>query len=358
MKAIRFFSFFIVLVFLYIYLHYYVSLFFSRYGIFSKNTWFRIFLVFALISVLFLFLRRKLTSGLFEYFYIFGFSWMGYILILGLLIFISDILLKLFVFDFRKIFFITISLSILIFLKSVYNAIIIPETKSINLVMENITNPYKIVFISDMHLDFSFKNKIFSKIIEKISKQKPDILIIGGDLIDPGFSIDSDILKIRALNFPVIGVYGNHEYYYGFDKTKDVYRKLGIEILRNQKYAFGDINFIGSGDIQSEDIDYDDFDKIISSLYDKDKLNILISHQPLYFDRISEKYNLIMLSGHTHCGQIFPFHIFTRIFYKYFYGEYKNKSSYLYVSCGVGTWGPPIRFLSKSDIIVLNINPK
>lgn len=222
MKAMRFFSFFLVLVFLYIYLHYYISLFFSRYGVFSKNTWFRMFLIFALISVLFLFLRRKFTGGFFEFFYILGFSWMGYILILSFLIFISDIFLKIFVFDFKKVFFVIISLSFLIFLKSVYNAIAIPKIKTIDLYIEKITNSYRIAFISDVHLDFKFKNKIFSKIIKIISEQKPDILIIGGDLIDPGFTIDNDVLKIKSLNFPVVGVCGNHEYYYGFDKTKDV----------------------------------------------------------------------------------------------------------------------------------------
>lgn len=137
-----------------------------------------------------------------------------------------------------------------------------------------------------------------------------------------------------------------------------MFKKLKIEILRNQKYAFNNINFIGIGDIKTEDINYDEFDKIVSSLYDRNKINILISHQPVYFNRISDNYNLIMLSGHTHCGQIFPFHIFTKLFYRYFCGEYRNKDSYLYVSSGAGTWGPMMRFSSKSEIIVLNLNPK
>jgi hypothetical protein len=62
-----------------------------------------------------------------------------------------------------------------------------------------------------------------------------------------------------------------------------------------------------------------------------------------------------MLSGHTHCGQIFPFHIFTRLVYAHFCGEYFKNNSMLYVSKGAGVWGPNMRFLSNNEMVVVNI---
>ena len=69
-------------------------------------------------------------------------------------------------------------------------------------------------------------------------------------------------------------------------------------------------------------------------------MEIVVSHQPLYYSELAEAGAALVLSGHTHKGQIFPFHLMVRAAYKYFYGLYKIKDTYFYVSAGAGTWGP------------------
>jgi predicted MPP superfamily phosphohydrolase len=84
-----------------------------------------------------------------------------------------------------------------------------------------------------------------------------------------------------------------------------------------------------------------------------ERLNIFLKHQPRIEAGSIGKFD-IQLSGHTHKGQIFPFTLIVRIFYRYMDGLFDlGKGSYLYVSRGTGTWGPPIRFLTFPEITVI-----
>ncbi len=345
--------FFLITVF-YVYLHYFISSFVSRF-IYKRSFWDKFFVFLCLLSVSTLFLRRFLTGGLWEYLYIASFIWMGYVIIFSSLILVSKIILLVYPFDFKKIFIATFALSVLILFKSVYNTFKLPLIKEVEIHSPYISRNYKFVFLSDIHLDFKFKNKVFSKIVDKIKSQNPDFILIGGDLLDPGFNIDKDVLKLKSLGFAVFGVLGNHEYYYGIERSIRIFEELNIKLIRNSSINFDGLNIIGFGDIKAEQLEEKDILNIVSKNYMKNHLNVIVSHQPLYFEEISNEYDIIMISGHTHKGQIFPFHIFTKIAYKYFYGEYKNKNSLLYISSGAGTWGPPMRFLAESEIVIFNI---
>ncbi|HOJ86137.1 MAG: metallophosphoesterase [Elusimicrobiales bacterium] len=349
----KFAFFFLLISAAYVYLHIYISNFFSKAGYF-KNYSNKLFLSLALFSILTLFLRRKLEGSLYETAYVISFIWMGYVLMLSFFI-SAGYLLSFLNIEFKKIFIFVIFSSAVSLFVSFYNALKIPNFKSLDYKENGLNRNYKLVFMSDIHLDFSFKYKTFSKILDEILKIKPDILIIGGDLLDPGFKINEYVEKIKTLPFPVVFVFGNHEYYYGFDKSKAIAEKLRLISVKDSSFVFDRLNIIGISDVKTESLTEQDVVNIVSKEYKKGFLNILVSHQPLYFKEISDKFDLLMLSGHTHCGQIFPFHIFTKMAYPYFCGEHRNKNSFFYVSKGAGTWGPPLRFFSNSEIIVLNI---
>jgi predicted MPP superfamily phosphohydrolase len=78
-------------------------------------------------------------------------------------------------------------------------------------------------------------------------------------------------------------------------------------------------------------------------------------HQPVYYNEIAASGDYFVLSGHTHRGQIFPFHIFTKLFYPHFYGLEYIKNSAFYITSGAGTWGPPLRWLAKAEIPVITL---
>jgi len=348
----KFFVFFLLVVLFYIGLHIYIANFFSRVG-FSKNNVNRFFLIMALLSVFFLFLRKKFEGDVFEILCFLSFLWMGIVLIWSFFIFIGNLFF--YFIGFKKVFVFVNFCTFFISLISIYNAIKPPSIRYLNYYSKIVLRDYKIVFISDLHIDFKFKNRFFSKIVEEIKCEKPDLLIIGGDMLDPGFKIDDEIYKIKDLKIPVVFVFGNHEYFYGIDETLEVIKNLGFKLLREDFFVYGDLNIIGFSDIKIENFSFDDVKKIVTKFYDNRKLNILVSHQPLYFNELAKDYDFIMLSGHTHCGQIFPFHIFTKIVYRHFCGEYFKNNSILYVSRGAGVWGPNMRFLSNNEMVVVNI---
>jgi len=94
-------------------------------------------------------------------------------------------------------------------------------------------------------------------------------------------------------------------------------------------------------------------DKILKKFLNK-KLTIFLKHQPIVNKRSTELFDL-QLSGHTHNGQIFPFRLMTTLFFHYNNGLFRvGNDSYIYVTSGTGTWGPPVRFLSPPEITVFN----
>lgn len=287
-----------------------------------------------------------------------SFIWMGAIFLMSFSFFMADISLLLFEkFSFSsKIPIFSVFLWIAILLKALYNGFSPASIKKIHLDSGFGINS-RIAFLSDIHADFPFRKKLFFDSLQKVLMEKPDFIVIGGDLVDPGFEMSEEEFK-RLSSTPVgkIAVFGNHEYYYGVDKSAEIFKKSGFILLRNSAIQLKGINFIGFSDIKTEKIDKEKAIEILNSLYKKKMPNILISHQPLYFDELSKDKNLLMLSGHIHKAQIFPFHIFVRPFYHYFYGLYRKDSSFLYVSSGSGTWGPPMRFFAKPEALVIEFN--
>lgn len=353
------FLIFISILLSYFYLHLYTIKFISQISFIKIKILVKKFFIFMFfISFLSLVLRTQINNNFFEIFYLISLCWIGIILILGFYCFFSNfIILTLKSLNKDLIIIITILVSLLSIIYSLYNGNTVPKVREVNIrhTNLNVKNEINIVFISDTHFDFRYKNKIAKKIFMTINQLNPNFIVIGGDFLDPGFILDENVLSIKDCKFKKIIVFGNHEYYFGLDKARQIFEKLSFTILNNSSLAVDNINFIGLGDIRTENLSKQEVLEIINKNYKKDYLNIVISHQPLYFKEISENFDVIMLSGHIHKGQIFPFHIFTKLAYRHFYGLYKNKNSYLYVSSGAGVWGPPMRFFAKAEIVKINI---
>jgi hypothetical protein len=93
----------------------------------------------------------------------------------------------------------------------------------------------------------------------------------------------------------------------------------------------------------------------LCSINDPSQFTVLLKHRPVPYYGPSCAFDL-QLSGHTHKGQIFPFHLLTRLFFKYYAGLYElSNKTHLYVSRGSGTWGPPIRFLAPPEVTIIDV---
>jgi predicted MPP superfamily phosphohydrolase len=218
----------------------------------------------------------------------------------------------------------------------------------------------RIVQITDIHFSMLNGVKLAQKIGRIIEGLHPDILVSTGDLIDRGLEDKEAVVSLfRYIKAPYgkYAVAGNHEFISGINKAVEFTEKAGFTMLRNEGITAG--NFLkiagiddpaakryGIASAVSED-------KVLE-FFSPDSLNIFLKHQPKIENNGLGKFDL-QISGHTHNGQIFPFTLITLLFYPYNKGLFKvSNDSYLYVSRGTGTWGPPIRFLTFPEITVID----
>jgi predicted MPP superfamily phosphohydrolase len=208
-----------------------------------------------------------------------------------------------------------------------------------------------IVQVSDIHIG-SVSKWFFKRIINQINAQNPDLVLIMGDLVDNINENTRDALQeLKKIKVPVVFTTGNHERYAGIEKTQQVLEGLNVKVLRDNYVDMNEIRIIGVDD-GTEDSKI----KNIAQCYnDNTKYNILMYHRPLDLGLLSQTGANLTLSGHTHKGQIFPFYFVVRHFFPNIYGVYKYQGGILNVNSGCGTWGPRMRFGSRSEITVIQI---
>jgi len=217
----------------------------------------------------------------------------------------------------------------------------------------------RIVQISDTHFSNINSVRLARKIVDKINGLNPHIIVSTGDFIDRGLKEKGKVAALfRSIKVPY-GKYattGNHEFYGGITESVEFMEKAGFKMLRNEGITVGDmVNIAGVDDPAAKRFGLDPSvseDEILKR-FSRKKLTILLKHQPRINKKSVGAFDL-QLSGHTHNGQIFPFTLITLIFFHYKTGLFMlGKDSYLYVSRGAGTWGPPVRFLSPPEVTLI-----
>lgn len=219
-----------------------------------------------------------------------------------------------------------------------------------------IDTPMNIVLISDTHLGFINENASMRKLSRMINALNPDAVLIAGDLID--FHLDpvlekdmlAELENIKS-TYGVFFAVGNHEIYGG--KTDILVEKLNsypnVKAVRDSKVLVDDKIYIAARDNFSR--------KPIKDILEnsEDKPVILMQHTPDTIDEAVENNVFLQVSGHTHKGQLFPGRLFTKRIFKVDYGYEKIDDTNIIVSQGYGTWGPPIRVGSRSEIVLIKI---
>ncbi len=245
----------------------------------------------------------------------------------------------------------SLTLIILLSIYGLVNARFI-KIKKLSIRSSKIKRKYNFVFISDVHLG-SNPDSSLRKIVNKINKTNYDFLLIGGDLIDSSSFDLKNLSILKSIKKPIFFVTGNHEHY--IKNSKEKLGKLNlynITSLKNDNFLFDDLNIIGIDDYQTTDNQI----KTNLALENKTKFNLTLVHKSSIWHKIFDNTDL-MLAGHTHNGQIFPFNLFVKIKFKYSFGLYRNKNSYLYVSSGSGCWGPRMRLGTSNEIVYIELSP-
>lgn len=220
---------------------------------------------------------------------------------------------------------------------------------------------FRIVQISDVHLGLLVRHERLGRILSAVKEAEPDILICTGDLVDGQINNLTGLAEMFQSVKPLFGkfaVTGNHEFYAGLDQALALTREAGFKVLRGESYAIEDILIVVGVDDrtgrqmgQAKKVSERELLRGLS----QEKFILLLKHRPL-IDQDSLGYFDLQLSGHTHKGQIFPFGLITRLYYPIDTSILTHHDgSWLYVSRGSGTWGPPIRFLAPPEVTVIDL---
>ncbi len=220
-----------------------------------------------------------------------------------------------------------------------------------------------IAVASDIHLGTIIGRKRIDRIVEKINSLNPDLVLLPGDIVDEDLgpvireNLGASLENIRS-KYGVVAVTGNHEYIGGAQKACDYLTGHGVTMLRDSVLRVnGGIFLVGREDRsinQFSGAQRKPLEDLMGAV-DRNYPIILLDHQPFRLQEAADNGVDLQLSGHTHHGQLWPFNHITAAIYEVSWGHIQIGQTHVYVSSGVGTWGPPVRIGNHPEIIHLTL---
>ena len=221
-----------------------------------------------------------------------------------------------------------------------------------------------VVQVSDLHLGTLMGRRWLDRLAGLVRDQEPQLVVMTGDVVDGGAEelerLKPPLAGIRA-PLGVWAVTGNHEFYVGLEKSVAFLQSCGMIVLRDEaREVVPGLVLAGVDDLTARRefrVDGDPVQKALGSR--PGGACVYLCHSPLDAEEAAKLGVGLMLSGHTHNGQIWPFNYLVRLYYPYMTGRYSVGSMTLLVSRGTGTWGPPMRLFARGEItrIVLKAAP-
>lgn len=246
----------------------------------------------------------------------------------------------------------------------------------------NIDKPMRIVLIADLHIGVNSDFKMFEDMVKKVNSQKPDLILVGGDIVNSAFGALKTPDKYAALfkkmkaRCGTYAIYGNHDVdeplLGGFTikemedskrnpKMPKFLKDCGWKLLTDEHVTIPELDglvLVGRrddsrpGEGLKARMSLQEVMKGISP----EKPILMLQHEPLDLEQLSDYGIDINMSGHTHDGQVFPGNIYARMKSPQAYDIMKWKDTTSIVTSGVGFYGPPIRVGTISEIVVLDLN--
>jgi hypothetical protein len=218
---------------------------------------------------------------------------------------------------------------------------------------------FAIVQLSDLHVGLTIDRGFVQHVVDQANRLAPDLFVLTGDLVDGHVEDLRDeiapLAQLRARH-GTYAVTGNHEYYSGADAWIAELTRLGVTYLRNARVTIGEaaasFDLAGVDDHSARDYPGhgEDLAKALAGR-DASRALVLLAHQPRQVRRAASYDVDLQLSGHTHGGQIWPWHYIVRLQQGgLLAGHYDHAGTQVYVTRGCGYWGPPVRLLAPLEI--------
>ncbi len=225
---------------------------------------------------------------------------------------------------------------------------------------------FNIVAVSDIHLGTIIGKSRLKKIVSLVNSLNADLVLLPGDVFDEdiGPVIKENLgetLRTIQSKHGIIAITGNHEYIGGEEAACRYLSDHGITVLRDSSCRIGDLCTV----VGREDLSIRQFSgkhrKSLDELMQRVDTRlpvILLDHQPFHLEEAELHGVDLQLSGHTHHGQLWPFNYISRKIFEVSWGYKKKGNTHIYVSCGVGTWGPPVRTGNTPEIVNIKLSFK
>ncbi len=238
------------------------------------------------------------------------------------------------------------------------------EVTQIDITLDKLTpknNAFNIVQVSDVHLGTVVGKERLVGIVDKVNALDPDLVLITGDLVDENVAKLEDMVeplsRIKSRR-GVFAVTGNHEFYAGVEEAVRFMEQAGVIVLRNRYVTIDSIlNLVGVDDITGQrqfGSRNPSLEAIVRGM-DKSLPTLLMNHTPINLEEAEAAGIDLQLSGHTHKGQLFPLNFVTNAVYQVHSGYARVGKMQIYVSNGVGTWGPPVRVGAPPEIVQISL---
>ena len=221
----------------------------------------------------------------------------------------------------------------------------------------------RLVMASDIHLGTIIGKWRFDRMVETINGLDPDLVVLAGDIVDEDLepvikqNLGETLRAIKA-RYGVYGITGNHEYIGGVEEATAYLVEHGVRMLRDSTVTVNDaLVLVGREDrsiSQFAEKQRRPLDDLLRGV-DRRKAVVLLDHQPFRLDEGATAGVDLQLSGHTHHGQLWPLNYITRKIYENSWGYLAKGNTHIYVSSGLGTWGPPVRLGNRPEIVELTL---
>jgi hypothetical protein len=218
--------------------------------------------------------------------------------------------------------------------------------------------------LSDLHLGSQFSARWFATLVDRVQALHPDLILLGGDIVEGHGPLDPALQAVFARLQALLGVYavtGNHEHFGDTRTSIAMTKKAGVVWLHDEmRFIAPGLSLAGVDDLGLRR----GLDSALASQIESvastggGEAVILLSHTPAQVEQAAAAGVVLMLSGHTHNGQIWPFNYLVKAFFPYITGRYDINGMTLIVGRGAGLWGPRMRLWRRGEIVEVTLLAK
>lgn len=235
-----------------------------------------------------------------------------------------------------------------------------------NLPVKGLSAAVKIAHIPDLHLGSQRGESYLRQVISAVNEHQPDIVIFNGDLVDSNIALHPGLFSLfKSLNGEKYFTTGNHEFYIDTPRALELIAGSGLRILRNEMTETHGFQLIGLEYMNADRVTYDSHavndltieEELPKINRDRARPTVLIHHSPVGLQYVSKGGIDLMLSGHTHGGQLFPGTVLAKLSYPLLKGLYDIDGTMFLVSQGAGTFGPWMRAGTFNEIQIITLKP-